>query len=142
MTSNEVVHVLTQAIARAEHIMPNAVIAVADREGYILGVWTMDSDTTNSIAQLNILDAITKAGTASYLSSDEHAFTSRTAGFIVQQNFPPRIRNRGTGPLVGVNFRAQPIVHRERNQWRCRAWPGSDQRVGRIARRCALVPRW
>jgi uncharacterized protein GlcG (DUF336 family) len=104
MTSNEVVRVLTQAIARAEQIMPNAVIAVVDREGYILGVWTMDGDTTNQIAQLNILDAITKAGTASYLSSDEHAFTSRTAGFIVQQNFPPRIRNRGTGPLVGVNF--------------------------------------
>jgi uncharacterized protein GlcG (DUF336 family) len=104
MTSNEVVHVLTQAIARAEQIMPNAVIAVADREGYILGVWTMDGDTTNQIAQLNILDAITKAGTASFLSSDQHAFTSRTAGFIVQQNFPPRIRNRSTGPLVGVNF--------------------------------------
>jgi uncharacterized protein GlcG (DUF336 family) len=104
MTSNEVAQVLVQAIARAKKIVPNAIIAVADREGFVLGVWTMDGDTTNTLAQLNILDAITKAATASYLSSDEHAFTSRTAGFIVQQNFPPRIRNRGTGPLVGVNF--------------------------------------
>ncbi len=104
MTASEVTRVLTQAIARAEQIMTNAVIAVADREGYILAVWTMDGDSTSLGAQLNILDAATKAGTASFLSSDQHAFTSRTAGFIVQQNFPPRIRNRGTGPLVGVNF--------------------------------------
>lgn len=104
MTSNEVAQVLTQAIARAEQIIPNAVIAVADREGYILAVWAVDGDTSSPAAQLNILDAATKAGTASFLSSDQHAFTSRTAGFIVQQNFPPRIRNRGTGPLVGVNF--------------------------------------
>ena len=104
MTSNEVVQVLTQAIARAEQIMTNAVIAVADREGYILAVWAVNGDTGSATAQLNILDAATKAGTASFLSSDQHAFTSRTAGFIVQQHFPPRIRNRGPGPLVGVNF--------------------------------------
>jgi len=117
MTSNEVVRVLTQAIARAEQIMPNAVIAVADREGYILAVWAVDGDTTNDLAKLNILDAATKAGTASFLSSDQHAFTSRTAGFIVQQNFPPRIRNRSTGPLVGVNFSNQSFsdVNRFKN---------------------------
>ena len=104
MTSNEVALVLAQAISRAEQIEPHAVLAVVDREGFVLGVWTMDGDTTNVLAILNIVDAITKAGTASFLSSDQHAFTSRTAGFIVQQNFPPTIRNRGTGPLVGVNF--------------------------------------
>ena len=38
------------------------------------------------------------------MSSDQNAFSSRTAGFIVQQNFPPNIQNRPSGPLVGVNF--------------------------------------
>ena len=101
MTSNEVARVLAQAIARAEQIETNAVIAVVDREGFVLGVWSVDGTPPSA---LDVLDAITKAGTASFLSSDEHAFTSRTAGFIVQQHFPPGIRNRPTGPLVGVNF--------------------------------------
>ena len=100
MMSNEVARVIAQAISRAEQIEPHATIAVVDREGFVLGVWSVDG-TTND---LDVLDAITKAGTASFLSSDQHAFTSRTAGFIVQQHFPPGIRNRGTGPLVGVNF--------------------------------------
>jgi uncharacterized protein GlcG (DUF336 family) len=100
MTSNEVARVIEQAISRARRIEPHAVIAVVDREGFILGVWSVDGTPDDN----DVLDAITKAGTASFLSSDQHAFSSRTAGFIVQQNFPPRIRNRGTGPLVGVNF--------------------------------------
>src|SRR6185295_8252482 len=37
-------------------------------------------------------------------SSGQEALSSRTAGFIVQQNFPPGIQNRPSGPLVGVNF--------------------------------------
>src|SRR5262249_43431323 len=41
---------------------------------------------------------------AAFLSSAQQAFSSRTAGFIVQQHFPPGIRNRPPGPLVGVNF--------------------------------------
>lgn len=106
MFSNEVARVISQAIARAQQIEPNAVIAVVDREGFVLGVWSVDG--TTAIADFDfavkMLDAITKAGTASFLSSDQHAFSSRTAGFIVQQNFPPGVRNRPPGPLVGVNF--------------------------------------
>ncbi|HMJ92122.1 MAG TPA: heme-binding protein [Candidatus Acidoferrum sp.] len=101
MTSNEVTQVISQAIARAQQIEPDAVIAVVDREGFVLGVWSVNGAGPDPI---NVLDAITKAGTASFLSSDQHAFTSRTAGFIVQQHFPPTIRNRPPGPLVGVNF--------------------------------------
>ena len=104
MKSNEVVQVIRQAISRAEQIEPLATIAIVDREGFVLGVWSLDPDQTSLLARIKLVDAITKAGTASFLSSDQHAFTSRTAGFIVQQNFPPGIRNRPTGPLVGVNF--------------------------------------
>jgi uncharacterized protein GlcG (DUF336 family) len=38
------------------------------------------------------------------LSSDQNAFTSRTAGFIIQQHFPPGVDNTPTGPLVGVGL--------------------------------------
>lgn len=100
MTSVEVKRVLAQAISRAQQIEPQAVIAVVDSEGFVLGVWSVDSAPDANAVQ----DAITKAGTAAFLSSDENAFTSRTAGFIVQQHFPPGIQNRPNGPLVGVNF--------------------------------------
>ena len=100
MTSSEVAQVIMQAIARAEKVETNATIAVVDREGFVLGVWSVDG----TVKGLDVLDAITKAGTASFLSSDQHAFTSRTAGYIVQQHFPPGVKNRATGPLVGVNF--------------------------------------
>ena len=100
ITSNEVARVIEQAISRAQQIEPSAIIAVVDREGFVLGVWSVDG----SMDPIAIVDAITKAGTASFLSSDQHAFTSRTAGFIVQQGFPPGVRKRPTGPLVGVNL--------------------------------------
>src|SRR5688572_3486229 len=113
MTSNEVALVISRAISRAQHIAPDATIAVVDREGFVLGVWSVNG----LVDPVNALDAITKAGTAAFLSSDQHAFTTRTAGFIVQQNFPPGVRNRGPGPLVGVNFSNLPFsdVNRLKN---------------------------
>lgn len=105
MTSGEVTRVITQAISRARQIEPDAVIAVVDTEGFVLGVWQVNKNKPRKVdLALAVQDAITKAGTAAFLSTDENAFTSRTAGFIVQQHFPPEIRNRPNGPLVGVNF--------------------------------------
>src|SRR5262245_69048 len=103
MTSNDVATVIAQAATRAAQVSTNSIIAVVDREGFVLGVWSVNGiiPPTDS---LDIEDAITKAGTAAFLSSDQNAFTSRTAGFIVQQHFPPGIRNKSPGPLVGVNF--------------------------------------
>jgi uncharacterized protein GlcG (DUF336 family) len=98
---SDVQNIIAQGVARASVISPDSVIAVVDREGIVCGVWSVNG-TTPSDAVLAI--AIGKAGTASFLSSDQHAFTSRTAGFIVQQNFPPNVQNSGPGPLVGVNF--------------------------------------
>src|SRR6185436_9566522 len=43
-------------------------------------------------------------GTAAFLSSDQEALTSRTAGYIIQQHFPPGVTNSAPGPLVGVGF--------------------------------------
>ena len=103
----DVQQVIAQAATRANQVSPNSVIAVTDREGYVLGVWVVNAGTPPTDVVAN---AIAKAGTAGYLSSDQHAFTSRTAGFIVQQHFPPGVRNRPPGPLTGVNFSNLPFT--------------------------------
>ncbi|MBI3850522.1 MAG: heme-binding protein [Verrucomicrobia bacterium] len=118
MTSNDVATVMAQAVTRASQVSPNSVIAVVDREGFVLGVWSVNGATPATAAFTNLVaEAIARAGTASFLSSDQHAFSSRTALFIVQQNFPPGVKNKPPGPLVGVNFSNLPFtdVNRYKN---------------------------
>src|SRR5207245_8760891 len=110
-------------------------VAVTDREGNVLGVFTMagapattqfrgggpgptqvpspitgfvatDLDGTVVPAKLA---AISKAGTASLFSTTGNAFTSRTAGFIIQEHFPPGIDFRSGGPLYVVLFSSLPF---------------------------------
>ncbi len=101
LTADDVQKIITQAASRAAQISPNSVIAVVDREGFVLGVWNVagGEPTIPEIAT-----CVSKAGTAAFLSSDQNAFTSRTAGFIIQQHFPPGVFNTPTGPLVGVGL--------------------------------------
>jgi uncharacterized protein GlcG (DUF336 family) len=54
------------------------------------------------------LAAISKAGTAAYLSSQGNAFSTRTAGQIVQSHFNPLERGQPAGPLFGVQFSQLP----------------------------------
>ncbi len=54
------------------------------------------------------LAAITKAITGAYLSSNGNAFTTRTAGQIVQENFNPGEKRTPSGPLYGVQFSQLP----------------------------------
>jgi uncharacterized protein GlcG (DUF336 family) len=60
----------------------------------------------NGVSATNpqIATAVSKAGTAAYLSSNQNAFTTRTAGFIIQQHFPPGVIDTAPGPLVGVGL--------------------------------------
>ena len=118
--------ILAQAATRADQLNQKSIIAVTDREGFLLGLWDMAhrlprqlpvivfpqlGDPTLAKPVADILKiyslaagAVTRASTAAFLSSDGEAFTSRTAGFIIQQHFPPGIRNTSTGPLVGVGL--------------------------------------
>ena len=109
MTLAEVNTALAQAVQETHLASPDEdrVIAVVDREGHALAVWSVDeSPATPSDEALSaaVGAAVSKAGTAAFLSSDQHAFTTRTAGFIIQQHFPPEVNNRPNGPLVGVGF--------------------------------------
>lgn len=105
LTADDVRQIITQAVTRAVQISPNSVIAVTDREGYVLGVWNVRGGEPT---EQEIGAAVAKAGTGAYLSSDQNAFTSRTAGFIIRQHFPPGVRNTPPGPLVGVGFSNLP----------------------------------
>jgi uncharacterized protein GlcG (DUF336 family) len=51
-----------------------------------------------------LVAAISKAGTAAFFSTQGNAFSTRTAGFIVQPHFPPGITNTSSGPLFGVQL--------------------------------------
>lgn len=116
LTKEDVQTVIANAASEAARIDPRAIIAVTDRDGFVLGVWDMGGRIPNPIPPFSLSDrskialygklaaAITRAGTAAFLSSDQQAFTSRTAGFIIQQHFPPGVRNTGNGPLVGVGL--------------------------------------
>lgn len=107
LTADDVRQIITQAASRAEQIAPNSVIAVTDREGYVLGVWMVRGGEPGPF---ELSAAVGRAGTAAYLSSNDHAFTTRTAGFIIQQHFPPGVRNRPPGPLVGVGLSNLPFT--------------------------------
>jgi uncharacterized protein GlcG (DUF336 family) len=101
LTAVDVQTIVNQATTRALQISPNSVFAVTDREGNVLAVWSVNGTPPSA---LDISSCVSKAGTAAYLSSNQNAFTSRTAGFIIQQHFPPGVRNTAPGPLVGVGL--------------------------------------
>lgn len=100
----DIERIATQCADRAIEKFPRSVIAIVDRDGRELALFRANGEPLAGISAQERAIAVAKAGTAAFLSSNEQAFTPRTAGFIIQQNFPPRIRNRSPGPLVGVGF--------------------------------------
>ncbi|MBL0921060.1 MAG: heme-binding protein [Phycisphaerales bacterium] len=121
----EIERVLSQAVARAQRLGVNATIALIDREGNALAVLrttdpafppapltsTISAGGVGGLEGVAISSAIlatTKAGTAAFLSTSGNAFTTRTAGYIIQPNFPPGIAYQDSGPLFGVQFSSLP----------------------------------
>jgi uncharacterized protein GlcG (DUF336 family) len=134
LTTSEVQTVIAQAVSAAASINHPITVAVTDREGNVLGVFKMTGapSTTQlrgggpgptlapnpitgfvttgldgTIVPAN-LAAISKAGTASLFSTRGNAFTTRTAGFIIQEHFPPGVDFKSGGPLYGVQFSSLP----------------------------------
>ncbi|HYC01011.1 MAG TPA: heme-binding protein [Candidatus Limnocylindrales bacterium] len=122
LTAADVEGALARAVGEAERLGVSATIAVVDRIGNVLAVFAMDGAAGNTVITsgrdvrtgLETLvvpaaaAAISKAGTAAYLSSQGNAFTSRTAGQIVQEHFNPGESGRPGGPLFGVQFSQLP----------------------------------
>jgi len=132
LTADEVKTIIAQAVSAAASLNRAVTVAVTDREGNVLGVFAMTgapaamqirgggpSQTPDSITGVvpvglegtrlpSKLGAISKAGTAALFSTSGNAFNSRTAGFIVQQHFPPAVNFTPSGPLYGVQFSSLP----------------------------------
>ncbi|HSN21941.1 MAG TPA: heme-binding protein [Usitatibacter sp.] len=121
LTEADVRRILAQAVAEAQARGMHAHVAVVDRVGNVLAVYSMPgapatiaiasglgvSGGLDGIAQGTVpatLAAIAKALTGSYLSSQGHAFTTRTASQIIQEHFDPGELGEPGGPLYGVQF--------------------------------------
>jgi uncharacterized protein GlcG (DUF336 family) len=112
LTVAEVEQVIIGAVEQALAVGADATVAVVDREGFILGVFAMPAApigpappvpaTLDPAGTAGVNAAIVKARTAAWLSSDQNAFTTRTAFFIVQSHFPPGVEYTPGGPLYGV----------------------------------------
>ena len=112
---------IAQAAAEAQARGVAAHIAVVDRVGNVLATFEMaGAPATIGISSgLGVaggldglpqgtvpasLAAIAKALTGAYLSSQGNAFSTRTAGQIVQEHFNPQESQQPSGPLYGVQF--------------------------------------
>ncbi|MBX3703292.1 MAG: heme-binding protein [Steroidobacteraceae bacterium] len=118
----EVEAVIARAVAEAQARGAAATIAVVDRAGNVLAVFRMNGAATTVAVQSNgasgglegvavvpdTLAAIAKAVTAAYLSTEGHAFGTRTASQIVQEHFNPGEVLAPAGPLFGVQFSQLP----------------------------------
>lgn len=112
LNASDVQQVVIQGVEQALADGAHATIAVVDRNGFILGVFAMTGAPTGPTAPVaatsapdatpGINAAIVKARTAAFFSSDQQAFTTRTAAFIVQRHFPPGVESSPGGPLYGV----------------------------------------
>lgn len=115
----DVQRILAQAVGEAQARNVRATIAVTDRVGNVLAVFRMNGAATTftitggrgvggGLENVNVLPdgfaAIAKAVTGAYLSSEGNAFSTRTAGQIVQQQFNPGEIGQPSGPLFGVQF--------------------------------------
>jgi uncharacterized protein GlcG (DUF336 family) len=122
LISTDVQTILQQAASAAASLGKAVTIVVSDREGNILGRFAMTgAPATTTIRSVGAagqglegtvapaLEAATaKAATAAFFSTTGNAFSTRTAGFIIQEHFPPGISFRAGGPLYGVQFSSLP----------------------------------
>ena len=100
LSAGDVSAILAAAGSQAQN---KQAVVVSDREGVILGVFAVGKATS-----LTLTKAAVRARTAAFFQSAENAFTTRTARFIIQDNFPFPVPNTEGGPLYGVQFSSLP----------------------------------
>ncbi len=122
LSSTDVQTILQQAASEATSLSKPVTIVITDREGNIIGLFAMSgapaSTTIRSVGAAGqglegtvapATEAATaKAATAAFFSTTGNAFSTRTAGFIIQEHFPPGISFRAGGPLYGVQLSSLP----------------------------------
>jgi uncharacterized protein GlcG (DUF336 family) len=119
LSATDVQRVIAQAVGEAQARGTDATVAVVDRVGNVLAVFQTvvppppnatiagGRGVTGGLEGQTVdpaLAAIAKAITGAYLSSWGNAFSSRTAGQIIQENFNPGELDAPSGPLYGVQY--------------------------------------
>jgi uncharacterized protein GlcG (DUF336 family) len=136
LTTGEVQTIIAQAVSAAASLNRAVTVAVTDKEGNVLGVFAMTGapattqlrgggpgptlapDPITGFVSTGLdgtvvpakQAAISKAGTAALFSTRGNAFSTRTAGFIIQEHFPPGVEFQPGGPLYGVQFSSLPCT--------------------------------
>jgi uncharacterized protein GlcG (DUF336 family) len=124
LTADDVRTILAQGVSAAVQLSRAVTLVVTDREGNVIGTFSMTgAPATTTIRSVGTfgrglegvsvpaeLAATSKAGTGAFFSTTGNAFTTRTAGFIIQEHFPPAIDFRSGGPLYGVQFSSLPCT--------------------------------
>ena len=122
LTASDVQTIIQQAASAAESFARPVTIVVTDREANVIGFLAMTgAPATSTVRSVGTLGrglegatvpaaeaATAKAATAAFFSTTGNAFSTRTAGFIIQEHFPPGISFRPGGPLYGVQFSQLP----------------------------------
>ena len=122
LTPADVQTIMAQAASAAVALGHPVNIVITDREANVIGFLAMTGSlVTTTIRSVGtagqglegavvpaFLAAIAKASTAAFFSTSGNAFTTRTAGFIIQEHFPPGVSFRSGGPLYGVQFSSLP----------------------------------
>jgi uncharacterized protein GlcG (DUF336 family) len=139
LTVADVQTIIAQAVTQAVASNVRATIAVVDRGGNVLGAFQMTNAPLTTligssvsprcaegVAQPSIcglegqrvratLAALSKAGTGAFLSSNGNAFSTRTAGDIIQEHRPVGVSFVASGPLFGVQFSSLPCTDIKNN---------------------------
>ncbi len=105
LSSDDVTLILARAAS--ESVRPGleqVVVAVVDREANVLGVFGRSGLVAGRERDEIVLSAIARARTAALFQSEQNAFSTRTARFIIQDHFPQPVKNTPGGPLYGVQF--------------------------------------
>ena len=122
LAPTDVQRIIQQAASAAESLGRPVTMVVTDREANVLGFFAMTgAPATSTVRSVGTLGrglegavvpaaeaATAKAATAAFFSTTGNAFSTRTAGFIIQEHFPPGISFRFGGPLYGVQFSSLP----------------------------------
>lgn len=122
LTPADVQTIIQQAANAAESFNKPVTIVITDREANVIGFFAMTgAPATTIVRSVGALGrglegavvpsaeaATAKAATAAFFSTTGNAFSTRTAGFIIQEHFPPGISFRAGGPLYGVQFSSLP----------------------------------
>ncbi len=122
LTQGDVETLVARSYAAAGLLGRKATIVVTDREANVLAAYAMPGANARAVLSGGgragqglegasvpaLFAAISKAGTGAFFATRGNAFTTRTAGYIVQEHFPPTVERQPGGPLFGVQLSSLP----------------------------------